>query len=234
MCRAITSPPAHVPEPIATSARLPPRDSLDSSITCRAVINSYPSGLASSKTPAPKPFDGISLREFHVRRAGLITATNGFNCSETSLAVMGVNEGREGKLILVSSSFKLPLTIAGRGTNETASTAAIEVNIPLIVRSGKKRHPGKTGARRQTAHGHSHHQRDQAKNRQYKHQRAHSHAGPHRNWRRKFGLKTSWLIWRRGRCLRNLPRPDNNFFHATRSQNEVEKFLIIKNFLIIK
>jgi hypothetical protein len=70
-----------------------------------------------------------------VRRAGLITATSGFNSSETSLAAKGEADGNVGKLVLLSSSPKLPLTIAGKGTNATASTAPMDVRIPLIISS---------------------------------------------------------------------------------------------------
>ncbi len=76
-------------------------------ITCLAVRSKYPSGPASRSTPAPKPFDGISLCENHVRRAGLMTATSGFSCWETSVAVSPFPEGKIGKIALESSSPKL-------------------------------------------------------------------------------------------------------------------------------
>src|SRR6266550_8231717 len=69
-------------------------------ITCLAVRSKYPSGPASRSTPAPKPFDGISLCENHVRRAGLMTATSGFSCWETSVAVSPFPEGKIGKIAL--------------------------------------------------------------------------------------------------------------------------------------
>src|SRR5882724_1360403 len=93
----------------------------------------YPSALASSSTPAPNTAEGISLWLNQELRAGEITATSGFSCSETSFAVIDVAVGRAGYALLPSNSFRLRLTIAGSGTNANTSTAATDVSMPLTI-----------------------------------------------------------------------------------------------------
>src|SRR5262249_8065389 len=110
-----------------------------SSITCRAVSSRYPSGPASSSTPAPKLLDAVSLWENHVRRAGLITATSGFSSCETSVAVNPFIDGNAGKLDLESSSPRLALTKVGKGTNATDNTAPADVRMPLMVKSVERK-----------------------------------------------------------------------------------------------
>src|SRR5258705_4393957 len=87
------------------------------------------------RTPAPKPLEGTSLWLNQVRRAGVITATRGFSASEISLADIGMDVGSAGKTLLASSSLRLWLTIAGRGTNATLRTVATDVSMPLMISS---------------------------------------------------------------------------------------------------
>src|SRR5258706_116952 len=64
-----------------------------------------------------------------------MTATSGFNCWETSVAVSPVPDGNAGKMLRESSSPRLVLTNVGNGTNATERTPETEVSKPLTMRS---------------------------------------------------------------------------------------------------
>src|ERR1700687_2917185 len=93
----------------------------------------YPSRPASTGPPAPKTADGVSLRLNQELCAGVITATRGFSCSEISLAFMGAPVGKAGYRLFPSGSWRLRLTIAGRGTNANTNPPATDVSIPLTI-----------------------------------------------------------------------------------------------------
>jgi len=89
--------------------------------------------LGCNKVPAPKLAEGISWRVRQDLRAGEITATGGFDFSDTSFADMELLAGRVGNAFCPSNSRNPEPANDGIGGNESTTTTNADVKIPFAV-----------------------------------------------------------------------------------------------------